>query len=115
MSGEIAGGLLGGCCGSILTQIQYSICNTRQYGTDANCCDNCCRFNCCWKQGALPVEDYPIANSAPEDRTQHVDSPPSAVKKEGDEATLPAYAATAQMSTTPAPHATAGDVKTAQT
>ncbi|SPO28903.1 uncharacterized protein UTRI_05053_B [Ustilago trichophora] len=91
MSGEIAGGLLGGCCGSILTQIQYSICNTR----------------------ALPVEDYPIANSAPEDRTQHVDGPASAVRKEGDEGTLPAYAATAQMSTTPAPQAAAGDVKAA--
>ncbi|CBQ68810.1 conserved hypothetical protein [Sporisorium reilianum SRZ2] len=58
----------GGCCAAIAAQLQYAFCNTRQYGTDATCCDNCCRFNCCWKQGALPVEDYPVANSAVEEQ-----------------------------------------------
>ncbi|EST09011.1 hypothetical protein PSEUBRA_001340 [Kalmanozyma brasiliensis GHG001] len=91
--------LCGGCCGAICAQIQYAFCNTRQYGTDATCADNCCRFNCCWKQGAFPVEDYPIANSEAQDRTQTVDSS-AATKGEGGQ--LPAYTATPQMSAAPA-------------
>nr|CDI54895.1 putative protein [Melanopsichium pennsylvanicum 4] len=68
---------------------------TGQYGTDATCCDNCCRFNCCWKSGALPVEDYPIANSAPANRTHTVDGAAN-TNQEGEQ--LPAYNAMPQMS-----------------
>ncbi|CDU24898.1 uncharacterized protein SPSC_04731 [Sporisorium scitamineum] len=114
---ETLGFLGGGCCAAIFAQLQYAFCNTRQYGTDATCCDNCCRFNCCWKQGAPPVEDYPIGNSAPEDRTQSVDPPAEAGKAADGQ--LPAYEATPQMSAAPptdaaavAPTAASADVKT---
>lgn len=64
------------------------------YGNSA-CADNCCRFNCCWKQGALPVEDYPIANSTAADQTQKMDGEP---KKDTEGEGLPKYEATPQMS-----------------
>jgi hypothetical protein len=66
---------------------------TGAYGTDATCADNCCRFNCGWKQGPLPVEDYPIANS----EAQQGD----AKKEESEGGALPAYTATPQMSASP--------------
>ncbi|KIS67707.1 uncharacterized protein UMAG_11131 [Mycosarcoma maydis] len=90
--------ICGGCCAAIAAQIQYVFCGTRQYGADASCCDNCCRFNCGWKNDApLPVEDYPIANSEPQDRTQTVDG--EGLK--GVDASAPAYEATPQMSAVP--------------
>ncbi|GAK67966.1 uncharacterized protein PAN0_029c6196 [Moesziomyces antarcticus] len=84
---------IGGCLAAVAASVQYNICNTRAYGTDATCADNCCRFNCGWKQGPLPVEDYPIANS----EAQQGD----AKKEESEGGALPAYTATPQMSASP--------------
>ena len=71
---------------------------TGSYGTDTTCADNCCRFNCGWKHGQFPVEDYPIANSQPEDGTA---AATNGGAKEGEDTSLPAYTATPQMSTSP--------------
>ncbi|KAJ9474778.1 hypothetical protein PHBOTO_004644 [Pseudozyma hubeiensis] len=105
--------LCGGCCAVVCTQIQYLICGTRQYGADSTCCDNCCRCNCGWKNDApLPVEDYPIANSEAQDRTQTVDG----MGAKGEDAPAPAYEATPQMSTgMPQSDASAAPTPTAPT
>ncbi|PWY98714.1 hypothetical protein BCV70DRAFT_192548 [Testicularia cyperi] len=90
-----------GCCAEIVAVLQYNICNNRAYGSDASCCDNCCRCTCCWPQGALPVEDYPIANSTDNpDKAAEDQQRQQTVDGDGETAP-PVYSATPQMTASP--------------
>ncbi|SNX86247.1 uncharacterized protein MEPE_04956 [Melanopsichium pennsylvanicum] len=85
--------ILGQCCGSILTQIQYSICNVQHLADTKTFFSYAPSAQ--YDRGALPVEDYPIANSAPANRTHTVDGAAN-TNQEGEQ--LPAYNAMPQMS-----------------
>ncbi|KAN0061925.1 hypothetical protein ACQY0O_005920 [Thecaphora frezii] len=104
--GDVGGGILGGICGAfcgaICEAIQWTFCSTSQLGSNWACCDSCCRCRCCWKEGALPVEDYPNGNS-PEDpngqakQLAEQPQPFKANNEASDDVPPPEYRPTEQM------------------